>query len=44
MDSDQPVHSLEVDGFCFSLAWRPNGKTDDIAFARKLNENLAIAW
>ena len=31
MDSDEPVHSLEVDySNCESLAWRPNGKTEDV--------------
>ena len=48
MDSDEPVHSLEVDSRCYCLTWRPNGKTDDvdggIDAARKLKENLSIAW
>ena len=49
MDSDEPVHSLEVDGLsCWSLTWRPNGKTEDvdggIDAARKSKENLTIAW
>ena len=48
MDSDEPVHSLEVDSDCWSLAWRPNGKTEDvdggIDAARKSKENLTIAW
>ena len=50
MDSDEPVHSLQVDSECYCLAWRPNGKrkTEDvdgrIDAARKLKENLTIAW
>ena len=48
MDSDEPVHSLKVDSECWSLAWRPKGKTEDvdggIDAARKSKENLTIAW
>ena len=47
MDSDEPVHSFK-DSVCWSLAWRPNGKTEDvdggIDAARKSKENLTIAW
>ena len=47
-DSDEPVHSLMVDSHCWTLAWRPNGKTEDvdggIDAARKSKENLTIAW
>ena len=48
MDSDEPVHSLEADSRCWCLAWRPNGKKDDvdggISAARKSKNNLTIAW
>ena len=46
MDSVKPVHSLEVKPNCCCLAWRPNGKTDDvdgeIATARKSKGNSTI--
>ena len=55
MDNDEPVYTLEVypekmvtAKGCLSLAWRPNGKTEDvdggIDAARKSKENLTIAW
>ena len=52
IDSDdvKTVHSFKVDSRCCRLVWRPNGKrkTEDvdggIAAARKLKENLTIAW
>jgi hypothetical protein len=49
MDSDQPIriHSTKVDDICWSLAWRPNGKsTDDegVDAARKSANNFILAW
>ncbi|XP_046634011.1 uncharacterized protein LOC124313240 [Daphnia pulicaria] len=45
MDSDQPIHNIEVDGFCYSLAWRPNvTQTDDegVDAARKSADNFIL--
>ncbi|XP_046634176.1 F-box-like/WD repeat-containing protein TBL1XR1 [Daphnia pulicaria] len=46
MDSDRPIHKTKVDGRCWRLAWRPNGKsTDDegVDAARKSADNFILA-
>jgi hypothetical protein len=46
MDTDRPIHTTKVDGFCYSLAWRPNGKQTDgegVDVSRQSADNFILA-
>ncbi|XP_046461319.1 uncharacterized protein LOC124207753 isoform X2 [Daphnia pulex] len=46
MDRDQPIHATKVDGRCYRLAWRPNGKQSDdegVDAAKKSADNFNFA-
>ena len=44
MDSEEPVHSLEVDSGCCSLVCHPIGKTGDGMGATTPSNESLIAW
>jgi hypothetical protein len=45
LNTNKPIHNQRFDSYCYTLAWRPNGKIGDgIEDTRKMQENFNFAW